>query len=87
MPLGGALPYDAQGGLDESGLDPDESQVIQALEKIAQREPDNAKSAALTKIVADLYKLLADQEDAEMTAAGGNPKQLRAMGRAYGGAQ
>jgi hypothetical protein len=77
--MGGGM---APGMAEEGGLDPDEKAVIQALEAITSKEPDDAKSAQLAKIVADLYKLLADEQDAKMSAMGGNPKQLRAVARA-----
>src|SRR5512132_3569959 len=86
--LNGA-PEDAVGGgmAAEGGLDPDEKQVIQMLEAITSKEPDDAMSAQLADIVAKLYKLLADEQDTQMKALGGDPKQLRAMGKAYSGGQ
>jgi hypothetical protein len=81
---GGVGPEGDAGGMaDSGGLDPDEKQVIQLLEQITSNEPDDAKSAQLAKIVADLYKLLADEQDTQIKALGGDPKQMRAMGKAY----
>lgn len=77
------MPMDVGGGMAATGgLDPDEKAVIQALEAITRDESDDAKSAQLAKIVADLYKLLADEQDAQMKAMGGDPRSLRAMSRA-----
>lgn len=84
MPFGGMLPYDEAGGLESEGLDPDEKSVIEALQVIVQKEPDDAKSAELAAIVAKLYKLLADEQDTQMKMLGGDPRQMRQMARASG---
>lgn len=86
MPLDGMLPYDDSGqGVAAEGLDPDEKQAIDILTELVKSEPDDAKSAALADIVAKLYKLLSDEQDTQMKAMGGDPKTLRAMGKAYAG--
>lgn len=46
-------------------------------------EPDDADSASLAKVVQQLYAILAQRQDAEMKAGGGDPKQLRQLSRAY----
>lgn len=84
--MGGPNGAPAEGGgmADSGGLDPDEKAVIQALEEITSKEPDDAKSAELAAIIAKLYKLLADEQDTQMKAMGAEPKQMRALGKQYG---
>jgi len=47
--------------------------------------PDNADSKVIAKMAADLYALLAGHQDQQIQATGGNPKQMRAMSKAYAG--
>jgi predicted phage gp36 major capsid-like protein len=58
--------------------------AIEALEKAQRNESDDADSATLAKIVHELYKLTSGQQDAEVAAMGGKPKETRALQRVYG---
>ena len=59
--------------------------AIEALQKAMQNESDDADSQQLADIVQRLYKLTAGQQDAAIQAMGGQPKQARALQKAYGG--
>lgn len=80
---GGAAPAEEP----EKDSDSLVSEAIKLLEQAIPLESDSADSKALSKALADLYAVVSSREDASMTAMGGNPKQLRSMARASGGAQ
>jgi hypothetical protein len=60
-------------------------QAIEHAQAALTSEPDDADSAQLAKIVQGLYGILSQRQDMEDRAAGGDPKQLRTLRRAYGG--
>jgi hypothetical protein len=70
-----------QPGID----DPAFKTLVAKLAEIAANEPDAQDAAALLDLVAKLKKLIGGRQDAGMSAMGGNPSQMRAMSRAYGG--
>lgn len=59
--------------------------AIEHAQAALHAEPDSADSAKLAKIVQSLYAIQADQQDSHMQAMGGKPKEMRALGKAYGG--
>lgn len=71
-------PHPDQGESDEDLV----TTAIEALQEAMQNEDDTAASATLAKVIQELYKLTSGQEDAAMSAMGGNPKTMRAMQRA-----
>ena len=74
------------GGMGEEESDEDLVRTaIEALEEAMHNESDDADSAVLAKVVQELYKLTAGQQDAAIQAMGGQPKQTRALQKAYGG--
>ena len=58
--------------------------AIEALQKAMNNESDDADSAVLAKVIQDLYKLTAGQQDQAIQAMGGQPKQMRGLAKAYG---
>ena len=85
----GPVPEEEPDEIDVTPAEEEESDedlvrtAIQALEQAMQNESDDADSAVLAKVVQELYKLTSGQQDAAMNAMGGNPKQMRAMQKAY----
>lgn len=84
--MGGGAPAGPPAEEAEEDLSPEEHlrKAIEHAQQAQVGEPDDADSHSLAKVTAELYKILAARQDAEMSAGGGNPKQLRALGRSYG---
>lgn len=59
--------------------------AIESLQEAMGNEADDANSAGLAEIITKLYKLTSGQQDAAIQAMGGQPKQTRALQKAYGG--
>ena len=78
-------PHGAADEEPDSGIDPDEQAILDALQDLIRKNTDADYQAKVGKIAADLAKVMADNENADMSAMGGNPKQMRAMNKAYAG--
>lgn len=74
----------AGGGPGQAEDQPDLKSAIDMLRKVSQAETDDADTAILDKVIAELQKLLAANQDAELQAMGANPKQMRTLGKSYG---
>jgi hypothetical protein len=48
---------------------------------------DDVENAIVAKVIAELSKMLGDMQDTQVKALGGEPKQMRAMGKAYASGQ
>lgn len=77
VPAPGAEP------VEEEGIDPDEQAILDALQDLIRNSGDADYQAKVGKIAADLAKVMAESENDAMSAMGGNPKQMRAMQKAY----
>lgn len=86
LPMEGSAPAE-QAAPSEPGIDPDEQAILDSLQDILRDETDAARQQKLAKIIAELSALMAEEEDAQIKLMGGEPKQMRAMGRAYSGGQ
>jgi hypothetical protein len=78
-------PAPPQGGGQPGIDDPAFKTLVAKLAEIASHEPDAQDAAALLDLVAKLKKLIGGRQDQGIQAMGGNPSQMRAMARSYGG--